>query len=53
MNSQPVEKKQQIDDLSEDQIQALIAEKEGLGAENVRVVEEDGHKFLKWTWPAL
>ena len=54
MTSEASEEAQKISDsATEAQTQALIDEKEGLGAENVRVVEEDGKKFLKWTWPEL
>ena len=54
MNSRPVEMKQPLDDaITDEQIQQLITEKEGAGAENCRVVTENGQRFLVWTWPAL
>ena len=54
MASEPSHQRQPLaDDITDEQIQQLIAEKERNGAENCRVVTEDGQRFLLWTWPAV
>ncbi len=52
--SEPVDLKKELDaSITDEQIDALCAEKTRNGATNCRVVTENGKRFLVWTLPAL
>ena len=54
MNSQPVDMKLPLDNgITDDQIAQLKAEKAAEGATNIRVIEENGQKFLVYRYPPL
>ena len=41
------------EDLTNEEIQKLITERKTVGATEVRIVIEDGKRFLVTVWPAL
>lgn len=54
MSSQPAEVKQPLhEDITEEEIQKLIAEKERNGAKNCRVITENDQRFLVCVFPPL
>lgn len=53
MNTQPKPIKEQIDDLTDEEIKQLIAERKEEGATSCVVVTEDGHKYLVTQYPPL
>lgn len=54
MNSEPVETKEPLsDEITPEQIQALIAERRNAGATSCVLVAESDQRFLVCQWPPL